>query len=175
MRAVHPPPCNGSTRLAVLGCLALGARASADGRAVDPSQLQADNAICRDEVEQAGRVTARRGFSADYIAGQDSPAIKLFYRLHGAARLHARPLEHQSASVQRVANCNHSGPDLPNLEVLDPRRPRWRDCSIFSGRRLWARVRFSGISCTHHATDCSKIGCSLNSTSTTSLGAASLS
>jgi hypothetical protein len=26
--------------------------------------------------------------------------------------------------VQSVANCNHSGPDLPNLEVLDPRRAR---------------------------------------------------
>jgi hypothetical protein len=72
--------------LALLACLALGACATApmpaawtraDGRAVDPSQLEADNAICRDEVDQAARVTAARGLAPITLPGQDSPAVRL--------------------------------------------------------------------------------------------------
>ena len=73
-------------RLTLLVCLALGACATApmptawtrgDGRAVDPNQLEADKAICRDEVDQAARVTAARGLAPITLPGQDSPAVKL--------------------------------------------------------------------------------------------------
>ena len=74
------------SRLALLACLALGACTTApmptgwtraDGRAVDPKQLEADKAICRDEVDQAARVTAARGLAPITLPGQDSPAVKL--------------------------------------------------------------------------------------------------
>ena len=73
-------------RLALLACLALGACATApmptgwtraDGRAVDPKQLEADKAICRDEVDQAARITAARHLAPITLPGQDSPAVKL--------------------------------------------------------------------------------------------------
>ena len=48
-----------------------------DGRTLDPSQLEADKAICRDEVDQAARVTAARGLAPITLPGQDSPAVKL--------------------------------------------------------------------------------------------------
>jgi hypothetical protein len=87
MCAVHPAaPAMVRPRLALLACLALGACASApaptawtraDGRAVDPNQLEADKAICRDEVDQAARVTAARRLTPITLPGQDSPAVKL--------------------------------------------------------------------------------------------------
>jgi hypothetical protein len=73
-------------RLALLACLALGACATApmptawtrsDGRTVDPSQLEAEKAICRDEVDQAARVIAARGVAPIILPGQDSPIVKL--------------------------------------------------------------------------------------------------
>jgi hypothetical protein len=73
-------------RLALLACLALGACATvpmptwwtrADGRAIDPKQLEADKAICRDEIDEAARVAAARGVAPITLPGQDSPAVKL--------------------------------------------------------------------------------------------------
>jgi hypothetical protein len=73
-------------RLALLACVALGACATApmptgwtraDGRAVDPKQLEADKAICRDEIDEAARVTAARHLTPITLPGQDSPAVKL--------------------------------------------------------------------------------------------------
>jgi hypothetical protein len=73
-------------RLAFLAYLALGACATApmptgwiraDSRAVDPKQLEADKAICRDELDQAARVAAARGVAPITLPGQDSPAVKL--------------------------------------------------------------------------------------------------
>jgi hypothetical protein len=73
-------------QLALLACLALGACATApmpmgwtraDSRAVDPKQLEADKAICRDELDQAARVAAARGVAPITLPGQDSPAVKL--------------------------------------------------------------------------------------------------
>jgi hypothetical protein len=48
-----------------------------DGRAVEPSQLQADKAICCDEVDQAARITAARGLAPIRLSGQDGPVVKL--------------------------------------------------------------------------------------------------
>lgn len=73
-------------RLALLTCLALGACATApmptawtraDGRAVVPSQLETDKALCRDEVDQGARITAARGLAPITLPGQDSPVVKL--------------------------------------------------------------------------------------------------
>jgi hypothetical protein len=73
-------------QLALLACLALGACATApmptswtraDSRSVDPKQLEADKAICRDEIDQAARVAAARGVAPITVPGQDSPAVKL--------------------------------------------------------------------------------------------------
>jgi hypothetical protein len=73
-------------RLALLACVALGACTTAPmptgwtrahGRAVDPKQLEADKAICRDEVDQAERLTAARRLTPITLPGQDSFAVKL--------------------------------------------------------------------------------------------------
>jgi hypothetical protein len=79
-----------------------------DGRAVDPNQLEADKAICRDEVDQAARVTAARGLAPITLPGQDSPAVKL--SIHGAARLLARPLEHHPTSDHNRGGLFHLTP-----------------------------------------------------------------
>jgi hypothetical protein len=83
---VEPDPSVTGSWLALLACLALGACATApmptgwtrpDGRTADPNQLEADKATCRDEVDQAARVTAARGLAPITLPGQDSPVVKL--------------------------------------------------------------------------------------------------
>jgi hypothetical protein len=73
-------------QLALLACLALGACATApmptgwiraDSRAVDPKQLEADKAICRDELDQGARVAAARGVAPITLPAQDSAAVRL--------------------------------------------------------------------------------------------------
>jgi hypothetical protein len=49
-----------------------------DGRAVDPSQLEADKTVCRGEMEQAQLVTNARGLVAIQLPGQESPLLKVY-------------------------------------------------------------------------------------------------
>jgi hypothetical protein len=49
-----------------------------DGKPVDGSQLEADKTICRDEMEQAERVTEARALTPIYLPGQESPFIKVY-------------------------------------------------------------------------------------------------
>jgi hypothetical protein len=49
-----------------------------DGRAVDPSQLEADKTLCRGEMEQAEGVTNARGLVPIYLPGQESPSLKVY-------------------------------------------------------------------------------------------------
>jgi hypothetical protein len=52
--------------------------ARADGRAIDPAQLEADQTICRSEMEQAQLVTNARGLTPIYLPGQESPLLKVY-------------------------------------------------------------------------------------------------
>jgi hypothetical protein len=72
---------------AVFFLLAMAACASAplpttwtrlDGRAVDPSQLEADKTVCRGEMEQAQLVTNARGLVPIQLPGQESPLHKVY-------------------------------------------------------------------------------------------------
>lgn len=50
----------------------------ADGRAIDPSRLEADKTICQSEMEQAQLVTNARGLVPVYLPGQESPLLKVY-------------------------------------------------------------------------------------------------
>jgi hypothetical protein len=72
---------------AVFFLLAMAACASAplpttwtrlDGRAVDPSRLEADKTVCRGEMEQAQLVTNARGLVPLQLPGQESPLLKVY-------------------------------------------------------------------------------------------------
>jgi hypothetical protein len=49
-----------------------------DGRAIDPTQLEADKTICRSEMEQAELVANARGLVPMYLPGQESPSLKVY-------------------------------------------------------------------------------------------------
>jgi len=49
-----------------------------DGRAIDPTQLEADKTVCRGEMEQAELVTNSRGLMPIYLPGQESPSVKVY-------------------------------------------------------------------------------------------------
>jgi hypothetical protein len=49
-----------------------------DGRAIDPTQLEADKTVCRGEMEQAERITYARGLVPLYLPGQESPSAKVY-------------------------------------------------------------------------------------------------
>src|ERR1700728_2219485 len=49
-----------------------------DGRAIDPTRLEADKTICRGEMEQAERVTNARALVPIYLPGQESPSLKVY-------------------------------------------------------------------------------------------------
>jgi hypothetical protein len=49
-----------------------------DGRAIDPTQLEADKTVCHGEMEQAERVTNARGLVPIYLPGQESPSAKVY-------------------------------------------------------------------------------------------------
>jgi hypothetical protein len=49
-----------------------------DGRAIDPTQLEADKTICRGKMEQAELVTNARALVPIYLPGQESPSIKVY-------------------------------------------------------------------------------------------------
>ena len=49
-----------------------------DGRAIDPTQLEADKAICRGKMEQAELVINSRGAMPIYLPGQESPSLKIY-------------------------------------------------------------------------------------------------
>jgi hypothetical protein len=50
----------------------------ADGRAIDPTQLEADKTVCHGEMEQAELVTNARGLVPIYLPGQESPSVKVY-------------------------------------------------------------------------------------------------
>jgi hypothetical protein len=52
--------------------------ARADGRAIDPAQLESDKTICRSKMEQAQLVTNARGLTPIYLPGQESPLLKVY-------------------------------------------------------------------------------------------------
>jgi hypothetical protein len=75
------------TSAAIVSFLAVAACTSAtmpttwtrpDGRAIDPTQLEADKTICRGEMEQAERITNARALTPIYLPGQESPSLKLY-------------------------------------------------------------------------------------------------
>ena len=49
-----------------------------DGHVTDPAQLEADGAICRGEMEQAGLVTNARGLVPIPLPGQENPLVKVY-------------------------------------------------------------------------------------------------
>ena len=49
-----------------------------DGRAIDPTQLEADKAICRSRMDEAELVTNARGLMPIYLPGQESPLLKVY-------------------------------------------------------------------------------------------------
>jgi len=75
------------TSVAIFSFLAVTACTSApmpttwtrtDGRASDPTQLEADKTICRSEMEQAELVTNARGLVPIQLPGQESPSPKVY-------------------------------------------------------------------------------------------------
>jgi hypothetical protein len=50
----------------------------ADGRAIDPAQLEADKTVCHGEMEQAELVTNARGLVPIYLPGQERPSVKVY-------------------------------------------------------------------------------------------------
>jgi hypothetical protein len=70
MRGSLLPSCHGGLRV--------GAVADLDGRAVDPSRLEADKTVCRGEMEQAQLVTNARGLVPIQLPGQESPLLKVY-------------------------------------------------------------------------------------------------
>ena len=50
----------------------------ADGRAIDPTRLEADETICRGQMAQAQLVTNARALAPLYLPGQESPSLKVY-------------------------------------------------------------------------------------------------
>jgi hypothetical protein len=50
----------------------------ADGRAIDPAQLEADKTVCRSRMEEGERVTNARALTPIYLPGQESPLVKVY-------------------------------------------------------------------------------------------------
>jgi hypothetical protein len=49
-----------------------------DGLVINPTQLEADKAICQSRMDQAELVINARGLTAIYLPGQESPSVKVF-------------------------------------------------------------------------------------------------
>jgi hypothetical protein len=49
-----------------------------DGSAINPTQLEADKAICRGKMEEANLVINARGAMPIYLPGQESPSLKVY-------------------------------------------------------------------------------------------------
>jgi hypothetical protein len=73
---------------AILSCLVVAACTTAttvpttwtkaDGRPIDPAQLQTDKTICRSRMEEGERVTNARALTPIYLPGQESPLVKVY-------------------------------------------------------------------------------------------------
>jgi len=49
-----------------------------DGRAIDPTQLEADKTVCRSKMEQAELVINAGALIQIYLPGQESPLLKVY-------------------------------------------------------------------------------------------------
>jgi hypothetical protein len=50
----------------------------ADGRAIDPAQLEADKTTCRSRMEEGEHITNARALTPIYLPGQESPLVKVY-------------------------------------------------------------------------------------------------
>jgi len=75
------------TSAAILSCLAIVACSTStvpttwtrpDGRAIDPTQLEADKTVCRSKMEQAELVINAGALIPIYLPGQESPLLKVY-------------------------------------------------------------------------------------------------